>query len=178
MSEHIVNELTMRYLCNRSMHDSKPTIEQNKHDKNIKKDKKFYRKRIIDMTKKLMNEDTTTDETHRMDIPISMRNAFNSYVHDCIDYFKDLDRSDLLQNEYCDIDTNTKKNSPDVECKSQTYANELFMKNVCAKKSTDLDSFVSREKIQQNSKKKEDYPKKKKIKLKDPTLKDKGIEIK
>ena len=177
MSDQIVNELTMRYLCNRSMHNSKPDIEENKHDKNMKKDKKFYRKRIIDMTKKLMNEDITNDKTQCIDMPISMRNAFNSYVHNCIDYFKDLDRSDLLQDEYCDIDTNAKKNNPDVECKSQTYANELFMKNVCVKKSTDLDSFVSREKIQQSSKKKEDYPKKKKIKLKDPTLKEKGIDV-
>ena len=58
-----------------------------------KKDKKFYRKRILALTKNLLSNDET-------DVPSEIERYFKEYIGSCIDYFKTVDNNDLRQDEY------------------------------------------------------------------------------
>jgi len=60
-------------------------------DINLLNDKKFYKKRIIDLTKKIFRNEIEDLELY---------NSFNSYTKSCIKYLKFLDITDVLQDKY------------------------------------------------------------------------------
>jgi hypothetical protein len=110
------------------------------HDSVLKKEKRFYRKRIISMTKDILfNNSSAQDDL--------ILNAFNTYARICISYFKFKDTMDTIQGEYTNI-TNISNNNDGV-CDTDenttnidiNEANKLFMRQM-DKKVLTLDNFV------------------------------------
>tara|TARA_B100001059_G_C17827981_1_gene582713 strand:- start:3107 stop:3694 length:588 start_codon:yes stop_codon:yes gene_type:complete len=143
-----------------------------------KKDKKFYRKRILALTKNLLS----TDET---DVPSEIERYFKEYIGSCIDYFKTVDNNDLRQDEYRymdeDKDEDKLTNGEYLEVEdsildtdncdtSSNNIDSLLIRKINV--ANTLDNFV----IRNSSKKKVIIPKKKKVNLRDPSLKTKGTE--
>jgi hypothetical protein len=135
---------------------------------------KFYKKRIIELTKQLLNDETPDFLSHDTCI------IFEMYVKMCVKNFKTIDTRDILQEEYTSLDLG----NLNVDCKNEINidsidstekANEMMMRQIkITKPPSLLDNFIKTKKVV----KREILPKKKKINLKDPNLKNKGIEKK
>ena len=144
----------------------------NKEDHINRKDKKFYRKRIFDLTKTLLISKEIPEN-----IMPDVIHAFNSYVKNCITHFKELDRTDILQEDYNNI-TNSSNSINNNELKTNNSdtiknndADKLMMRSVKINKNP-MDTFVIKHKKQE---KEYILPKEKTINLNDPILKNKGI---
>ena len=168
-----VEKINREYLTN-----NMDNIVRNKCVIVKKKDKKFYRKRILALTKNLLSNDES-------DVPSEIERYFKEYIGSCIDYFKTVDNNDLRQDEYryMDEDKDEDKltngdylevdesmlNTDNCDTSSNNIDSLLIRKINVA---NTLDNFV----IRNSSKKKVIIPKKKKVNLRDPSLKTKGTE--
>ena len=134
-----------------------------------KKDKKFYRKRILALTKNLLSNDET-------DVPSDIERYFKEYIGSCVDYFKTVDNNDLRQDEYRYMDEDKLTNDEHLEVDdsildtSSNNIDSLLIRKINV--ANTLDNFV----IRNSSKKKVIIPKKKNVNLRDPSLKTKGTE--
>lgn len=159
----IIQDITMEYLLNGSLNK----VDHPFHPTSYR-DKKFYRKRIIQLTKDLLSDEIDCVFYHD-----DIYRAFDKFIHTSIDYFKTIDRSDILQEDYKDLEENLNHLDDFLEPSdiSIENANKGMMRQIYIKNST-LDGLVKRTIL-----KKEEpiLPKKKKINLKDPELKNKGI---
>lgn len=197
MNENIVNQITLDCLINEKHKSLKKNVKINK------KDKKFYRKRILNLTRELLltkkdkdigqsNETNETKETNEtiddnkindfIDFTINpdLLNAFNNYVKACIQNFKTIDKNDIIQEDYKDININllndldiseTLQHDHNIQDHYIIENNKLFMRSIKTKPS--LDSFVK-----YTCKRQEDeiiLPKIREINLDEPTLRIKGI---
>jgi hypothetical protein len=165
MSKEYINEITLQYLTN----DISLTKVNEKNEKKDVKNKKFYKKRIQDLTKGLLNGDKNNE------IPEDLYRVFNLYVKQCVYHFKQLDSSDILQEEYMNLES---MNDIIQENNEETNRKiKIATMNTCnIKEKNALEKFIVRTKI--TDKKEEEYPKKKDLDLKNPLLKSKGIKKK
>lgn len=158
MSNDYLLQVTLDYLTN-----NKKTLEDKKHKNASRKDKKFYRKRILSLTRDML----IFKEEEEIILP-DIKNAFEHYVKTCVEYFKILDESDIIQDDYNDLDLDTVSN---LIMDNEPYVNSdvLLMRTI---KVPPLDKFVKRTVF-----KKEDavIPIQKEINLNEPYLKNKGI---
>lgn len=163
MSEEFVNKVTLEYLVNK---DYNVTVKTSKVDK---RDKKFYRKRIFNLTKEILSNEEPAD------VLPDVKHAFDNYVKHCINYFKAIDCSDILQEDYKDMSMNNLCNATELLESNQIQedANKLIMRSVNIQSST-LDKFIKR------TVKKETVvlPQQKEVDLKNPELKLKGVKKK
>jgi hypothetical protein len=165
-------------LTNPGFYD-KYNLKKNNPNKISKADRKFYKKRIINETKKMLRNDFDTP---------ALKEIFNEYVISLVDYFKIVDKRDILQEDYknnppqdkeyydnvldeiLDISDNNLNNlnnliSPD----------QLLFKTSNETKKITLDNFV----VKHNPPKENIiYPEQKEINLKEPSLKTKGLKTK
>ena len=101
--------------------------------------------------------------------------SFESYIKACIDYFKVLDKTDILQEDYQDIpggehfpeELNTDRIS------SSQDADQLMLRTIKIQEPNALEKLVKR--TSTKVKKPMILPREKEINLKDPNLKNKGI---
>jgi hypothetical protein len=142
-----------------------------------KKDQKFYRRRILSLTKELLypEEVTTTNPTTpptRTNDP-NIVGLFQIYSKACIEYFKSLDKNDIIQDDYSTLTTTGTHEMSAEDIKTQAEIDQQFMRSIHVKEATTLDKFVKRS----TTAPKEDpiLPKQKDINLRDPALKNKGI---
>jgi hypothetical protein len=143
-----------------------------------KKDQKFYRRRILSLTKELLypeevaEKPTTTAPTATSTNDPNIVGLFQIYSKACIEYFKTLDKNDIIQEDYSTLTPETAEMSPE-DIKTQAEIDQLFMRSIHVKEATTLDKFVKRS----TTAPKEDpiLPKQKDINLRDPALKNKGI---
>lgn len=161
MTENFINQINLDYLMNTNQ--LKNHLEKSKTQSASRKDKKFYRKRIMNLTKDLLIYKDLEEPL----LP-DVKGAFENYVKICIDYFKTLDECDIIQEDYSELvelDTLLSSNKN----LSLDDANNLLMRSV---KITSLDKLVKRTIF-----KKEDVimPIQKEINLNEPYLKNKGI---
>lgn len=179
----IIHNITIEYLINKQYHnffkkDNELLISINKRDK------KFYKKRILNVTRDLFLND-------EVDVSPDVKEAYNNYIKHCIEYFKMLDKSDIIQNEYNEASSESNKlilenededndnikmdivESTIIQNTNQydNANNILFNKT---NKINTLDNFVKKIHIE-NNKIPEIIPRKRKINLKDPLLKFKGL---
>lgn len=143
-----------------------------------KKDKKFYRKRILALTKNLLSNDET-------DVPSEIERYFKEYIGSCIDYFKTVDNNDLRQDEYRYMDED-KDEDKLTNGEYLEVDDSMLNTDNCGTSSNNIDSLLIRKinvantldnfVIRNSSKKKVIIPKKKKVNLRDPSLKTKGTE--
>jgi len=148
---------------------------QNKISRSVgRQEKRFYKKRIVDLTKDLLSKPSFHEEKILTDV----KYAFDNYIKTCVHYFKSLDNNDILQEEYDNISlTNPNTNTSQTSHQTQEELDKLdklLMRNI--KIENPLDKFVKKTFI----KKPEEpiIPKQKDIDLTNPTLKKKGIQKK
>ena len=191
------NKATLEYLTNPyyqnvlNARNKKKTL-MNKEDEVDKKDISFYRKRIVALTKDMLKgiEPPFPNE--------DIKKIYEDYVKNLINYFKMIDRKDILQDQYdkvildeddTSMNANANANANAIDANSiedindalkqiQTInyekADELMMKKTI--RVSNLDDFVV---ILKNEDEKNDriIPIKKEIDLKTPNLKTKGIKV-
>ena len=88
-----INNDILKYLTNPHYQYSNNNIEQNNNIND--NDKKFYRKRILSMGKEIYGG---------KDIDDTINKAYDNYVYLAINYCKMLDKKDIIQSEYSDLD--------------------------------------------------------------------------
>lgn len=166
-SDAFLNQATLDYLINTKQYKIQLTNTLNK--KINKKDKKFYRRRILNLTKELLSKDES-----EIVVSPDIKYAFDNLVKTCVHYFKILDRNDIIQKDYNEMDDEIKEEKEISE--SEQFLKEenekLLMRSVKMSNHS-LDNFI---KIKMTKKVEElIIPQQKEINLKDPILKIKGI---
>ncbi len=168
-TDNLINQITLNYFLNK---DQLERHMQNKINKTAnKKDKKFYRKRILSLAKDIL---------YGLDNPLTqlpdIKYAFDNYVKTCVTCFKSIDTSDILQEEYKEYEIEEEENNLEISEEESMLlkekADKLMLRSVKMDVKT-LDSFVKKTNV-----KKEPtiiLPQQKEINLKDPNLKTKGI---
>lgn len=166
MESNVINQITFDCLLSR---DQRNQIDYKTDGLFLRKDKKFYRRRILNLTKEMLINNYSND------VLPDVRDAFDKYVKTCIGYFKIKDELDIIQTD-CYIEnlldeiTTNKLDADDIV--SPEEANKLMMRSIKINQ-LPLDSFV---KIKQVIPTKEVIlPQQKDINLQDPSLKKKGI---
>lgn len=138
-----IDYLTLEIMANTDSYNKYLKKNNLDHDSVLKKEKRFYRKRIISMAKDILfNNNSGQDE--------EILNAFNTYARACISYFKFKDTMDTIQGEYtnmniadgaridADVDADADMTDIDLDI---SEANKLFMRQM-EKKVLTLDNFV------------------------------------
>ena len=178
MSTEYVNQVTLECLMNKDTY--KKYVATKKKNVVNKKDQKFYRRRILSLTKGMLYPEeaaekpttgTTTTSTTTINDP-NVMGLFQIYSKACIEYFKTLDKNDIIQEDYSTLTTETAEMSPE-DIKTQAEIDQLFMRSIHVKEATTLDKFVKRSTTA--PKEEPILPKQKDINLRDPALKNKGI---
>jgi hypothetical protein len=173
MSTEYVNQVTLECLMNKDTY--KKYVATKKKSVVNKKDQKFYRRRILSLTKELLYPEETTPAT----APATTINdpnivgLFQIYSKACIEYFKTLDKNDIIQEDYSTLTTTETAEMSVEDIKTQAEIDQLFMRSVHVKEATTLDKFVKRSTTA--PKEEPILPKQKDINLRDPALKNKGI---
>ena len=100
MSDDIINQITLKYLLNKDYrHQDKEEIKMDK------KDKKFYRRRVLNLTQELFLNKSPDN------LFPNVKNAFDNYINSCVNYFKITDESDIIQEDYLEY-TNSMNTTP------------------------------------------------------------------
>lgn len=169
MSTEYVNQVTLECLMNKDTY--KKYVATKKKNVVNKKDQKFYRRRILSLTREMLYPEESIDKSSASQHP-SIVSLFQIYSKACIDHFKTLDKNDIIQEDYVSLTTETAEMSAD-DIKTQSEIDQQFMRSIQVREPSTLDKFVKRS----TTAPKEDpvLPKQKDINLRDPALKNKGI---
>ena len=173
-----IDLITLECLTNPGFYD-KYNLKKNNPNKISKADRKFYKKRIINETKKMLRNDFETP---------ALKEIFNEYVISLVDYFKIVDKRDILQEDYKNNPPQDKEYYDNVldeildisdnnfnNLNNLISPNELLFNNANETKKITLDNFV----VKHNPPKENIiYPEQKEINLKEPSLKTKGLKMK
>lgn len=162
-----IDLITFECLANPELIEKNSAMNGFNNRKVSKADRKFYRRRIIDATKKMLKNNFDND---------TLKHLFNNYIFSLVAYFKEVDKTDILQEEYNDINQ-----VPDIPLDTSDINDDgtlissnkiLFNPNFNAdNKKITLDNFVKSTK----PKVKITFPTQKEIDLSNPDLKSKGI---
>jgi len=186
MSNELISEINLSFLMNKEQFakymnetviDGSNNIIKNGNTSNrehrYQKDKRFYKKRIYDLTKQLMNNEPPVR------IYPDVKTVFDNYVKTCVEYFKALDTADIIQEDYASI-VNTVQNinsqTTDINTDgidTTDAANKLMLRTIKITEPNSLEKIVTR--TSTRIKKPQILPVQKDINLKDPMLKNKGI---
>jgi hypothetical protein len=190
----IVNYITLEMMSNNDSYTKYLKQHKLDHDAVLKREKRFYRKRIIALTKDILfnnvnanpgaNPGANTDTTppSQPDIPKIddiIVSAFNTYARLCISHFKFKDTMDTIQGEYKDMNGETCTENKIVDDLDEDMSNNINEANKLCMKQNDkkiltLDAYV----IKTSAPKKEMIlPKTKNVNLKDPKYKKKDIKV-
>jgi hypothetical protein len=153
MSEDLINQITLHYLTKSTKRVESDQIKVDRSEK------KFYRKRIYNLSRDLLSSSNIANE--------DVNRAFDNYVNTCIYYFKSLDSNDILQEEYKNFIAEPAATTELIN-DALDDANNALVRSVKVSNAS-LDKFF---------KKKTDtiiLPQQKEINLKDPALMTKGI---
>lgn len=173
MSTEYVNQVTLECLMNKENYQK--YVTQKKKSVVNKKDLKFYRKRIMSLTKEILYPEE--DTTHPKADP-NITGIFQIYSKACIEYFKSLDTNDIIQEDYASLEAGTAAAATTTEIsaenmKTQQDIDKQFLRSIKVTEPTTLDKFVRRNPAVE--KPEPILPKQKDINLRDPVLKNKGI---
>ena len=158
MENNIHSEL--EFLMSADMYQKYMSVHENEITINLENDKKFYKKRIIQLTKDLFKETGS---------PQSVKSNFNTYIKQCIMYFKIVDKTDILQRHYVNIEEcDLTKKDDDI---SMCELNNKFLKSGLNPPTATLDNYVIKTNIEDPIQ----PPQKKVVNLKAPELKIKGL---
>jgi hypothetical protein len=153
-----------------------------------KKDQKFYRKRILALTKELLyqneeekdkekeeeKEKNTQDDSINLVVTpgADVRQSFNNFIKSCIEHFKMTDKTDILQESYVDLMNDLPEFANNKMEYNPDEANQLMMRSIKMNAPT-MDKFVKRTILEKENP--PPLPVQRKLNLKDPALKVKGL---
>ena len=179
ISLNSVDDATLEYMVNVTQYEKYLRKNNIDYDTGFKRDLKFYRKRIISITKDLFKNELKD---------VTLNGAFNMYMKACISHLKFEDQSETIQK--CYVCMGIVAGEPNAELLQQQQcicnnkldalnafelnkANELCFKPKEVKKLT-LDTYVIKK---SSSQKKEPvvFPQQFKFNPKDPSFKHKGL---
>lgn len=177
-TDDFLNQVSLDFLINKKQYKTNFIgFTENTINKKInKKDKKFYRRRILGLTKDLLSKEDVD-----IVIPPDIKYMFDNFIKACVHYFKILDRNDIIQEDYNEFNDKIKENDENNEINDVSYEflkeeNEKLLMRSVKMTNPSLDNFI---KINMTKKSKElIIPQQKEINLKDPILKNKGIDKK
>jgi hypothetical protein len=177
-ADDFLNQVSLDFLINKKQYKNHSTsFTENTINKKInKKDKKFYRRRILSLTKDLLSKETEVEA--EVEIPPDIKYIFDNFIKACVHYFKILDRNDIIQQDYNEFKDKIKENNKinDESHKILKEENEKLLMRSVKMSNPSLDNFI---KINMTKQSKElIIPQQKEINLKDPILKNKGIDKK
>ena len=134
-SDSFLNQVSLDYLINTKQY-------KNPINKKInKKDKKFYRRRIQNLKKELLKE-----ETEEISVTPDIKYAFDNFIKTCIHYFKMLDKNDIIQENYNGCKEEIKEEKEEEEINETTQflkeENEKLLMRSVNMSNYSLDHFV------------------------------------
>ena len=173
MSNDFVNRVTLDCLLNKDMYSSQ--IKNKKEKALSKEDKRFYRKRIYNLFKEIISGKPPPD------LFLDVKSTYDTFENTAINYFKAIDRSDIIQSGYDarvavdDLSNNTIDCSINCSINSATDYNEGLLSSLRSVKmnTPTLDKYVT--KIRTKKKEELILPQQKDINLQNPEFKSKGI---
>jgi hypothetical protein len=166
IQQDFVSKVTFDCLINKAQY-AKYLEYKGSISKNNSKDKKFYRRRISDLTKQLLSNEKPDN------LMPDVKFAFENYINSCISFFKVLDKTDILQEDYSGLEIDVKNEINIDNVGSTEEANHLMMRSIKISHPPTLDNFVTVKNIKPEVT--PIIPIQKDINLKDPILKNKGI---
>jgi len=174
ISLNSVDDATLEYMVNVAQYEKYLRKNNIDYDTGFKRDLKFYRKRIISITKDLFKDEMK-------DVDVTLNGAFNMYMKACISHLKFEDQSETIQKCYVCMGIVTGEPTAQQHCICSNApndfelnkANELCFKPKEVKKLT-LDTYVIKK---SSSQKKEPvvFPQQIIFNPKDPSFKHKGL---
>ena len=103
-----------------------------------------------------------------------VKHSFDGFIKSCVCYFRTIDKNDILQEEYKDNGVVEENGLTEVSNNLlETQVNRVIMRTVNVKNMGTLDNFVER--INLTPPEQMVIPQEKKINLRDPVLRNKGI---
>ena len=173
MSDDFVNRVTLDCLVNKEMYSNQ--IKTKKERALSKEDKRFYRKRIYSLFKEIISGKPPQD------LFLDVKSTYETFVTTAINYFKAIDRSDIIQSEYGesvsveDLSNNTIDGSMNCSINDATDYNEGLLSSLRSVKmnTPTLDKYVT--KIRTKKKEELILPQQKDINLQNPEFKSKGV---
>ena len=166
-------ETTIEYFMNKKNYNKFKNLKIPEVKQQQIREKKFYKKRINNLTRQLM-------KFQENDYPDFLVKSFENYIRTSIEYFKLIDRSDSLQNEYIGLHSLEKLEEvfeDDIEEENiiitpyQEKVKSLFMNKPTT--NTLLDTFITIKKEEKSTPM--NIPQQKEINLSDPKFMVKGI---
>jgi hypothetical protein len=169
MSQAFVDQVTLDCLLNKSLFN---TQVKNKKSQSVnKEERKFYKKRIYNLFKEMLINKAEPD-----DLLPDVKYSYDNFINASINYFKTIDSTDLLQEEYKTLDEAALENinaipelGDDIAVEE---ADKLMMRSIKIK-TPSLDKYVKRKSTKPEEKL--ILPKQKEVNLMDPELKVKGL---
>ena len=169
MSDDFLNRVTLDCLLNKDMYSSQ--IKNKKDQALSKEDKRFYRKRIYNLFKEIISGKQPSD------LFLDVKSTYDTFVKTAINYFKAIDRSDIIQSEYGESVSVNDLSNNHVDCSVNyvTDYNEELLSSLRSVKmnAPTLDKYVT--KIRTKKKEELVLPQQKDINLQNPEFKSKGI---
>jgi len=186
-----IDDVTLAFMVNTAQYEKYLRKNHIDFDSGFKRDLRFYRKRIISLTKDLFkSENGIQNGTENENIDVTMVGAFNMYMRACISYLKFSDQSETIQKCYVCLGISNENNDVKSQiciCKNNgendennmdelNQANALCFNKPKEVKKITLDNYV----IRKNVKKAEPvvYPQQFTFNPKDPSFKYKGLKTK
>lgn len=176
ISMNSIDSMTLSYFTNRSQYEQLLHRTLNKsNDLEYTRDKRFYKKRILDLNKKLFRNEI--DERHLV-------SQFDMYIKGCIEYLKMIDISELMQRQYQDVSNNSivYNNKPCLDMSNTSISDIDFincdhlMTNNDGTKKVNLDTYIV--KTISTTKKQIILPEKQNVNIKTRAYKTKGLKPK
>ena len=171
----LISEFTLEYLMNKKQYLKYLTVKEPEIKNKKKREKQFYKKRVWEACKILL-----LDKEEGKEYSKDVQEGFDIFLTNCISYFKMIDKRDILQSEYNGMDLDQDQDQGFDQgldqCLDQETMESLDQKFLYNndKKQVTMDNFVIRTSTVPVSVKRQ-MPLKKKVNLKDPVLKNKGI---
>lgn len=170
MSEDFVNQITLDCLLNKQMYNNQIRSKKAKQINN--EERKFYRKRIFNLFKEIINGNKPDD------LSPDVKYAYDNFIKTSIQYFKTVDNNDIIQSEYKDVifsldSSNNTYIDSSFNYNTNNLEVDLLLTRSIKLEVPTLDKYITKTR----TKKKEELvlPKQKEINLNDPQLKTKGI---
>jgi hypothetical protein len=151
------------YFMNQHEYSKIKEKENKKEERKNRKELKFYKKRIYELIKEILDGKETNEE---------LVDSLDIFIKKSIEHFKIIDRSDILQEEYNNISKKVKFKKELKEDETERKieeSNNLLMKSMDVK-TTDIEKSLGLIRKKKECKK-EIIPKQKELNIKDPKFK-------
>ena len=148
ISMNPIDNITLTLFANKSQYEHVIKKKELFNNNEFSLDKKFYKKRVIDLTKKLFRNGIDD---------LQLYDNFNCYIKSCINHLKFIDKKDIIQDKYnsmmdmsCNTDDDNDNDDDDDEKYDINNCDILLTKNKV--KQINLDTFVIKKKQKENIK--------------------------